>query len=165
MNKLFFFGLFVLTFCFNGCYSFKGISIPPEVNTYYVGDFTRTVPNAPADLEDILKDGLIDRVRRESRLNFDEANPDIEFKGVIKKYITAAETPQQGSVVTQNKLTLSVEIEYISNLDEEDNWKNTFSEFDFFSSDQNLSDVEDELIQTLVDRLTEEIFSRSFTNW
>ena len=157
--------LLLMLLSIESCYSFKGISIPAEVNTYFVADFSRIARNAPADLEIKFAEGLRDRVRTESRLNYADTNPDVEFKGVIKRFETKAEAPQEGSIVTQNKLTLEVEIEYISNLNEEDGWKRSFSEFEFFSAEANLSDVQDDLINTLVNRLTEEIFNASFTNW
>lgn len=31
----------------SGCYSFKGISIEPDVNTYYVGNFKNNAVNSP----------------------------------------------------------------------------------------------------------------------
>ena len=37
----------------SGCYSFKGISIPPEAESFYVKDFVLRANNAPAQIDQL----------------------------------------------------------------------------------------------------------------
>ncbi|MCR9289239.1 LPS assembly lipoprotein LptE [Saprospiraceae bacterium] len=146
-------------------YSFKGISIPPEVNTFYIEDFDNQTPTAPPTLSTAFQQELSDKIRNESRLKFDDFNPDIEFKGAISEFRVSAESPQQGQTSAFNRLNISFQIEYVSNLNEEDNWKQRFGHFADFETSQNLIDVQDELIDEILEEIIERIFNKAFTNW
>lgn len=150
---------------FAGCYSFRGISIDPSVNTFYVAPFenrsTAVVPTLPQDFTN----KLIDKVRNESRLVFSENNPDVEFTGVITGFNVTSEAPQPGETVGFNRLTITASVEYINNQDDTKNLKFSVSWYDEFGSDQNLLDVQDELIRRITDQLVEDIFTKAFTNW
>jgi len=150
---------------FSGCYSLKGISIPPDVSTFYVKLFENQAsgsePTLPLEFSELLKD----RIRRETRLNYDDETPDIEFSGTITGFRVSAEAPKAGEQIGFNKLTISMQVEFKNNKDEKANWKQQFSYDDFFEPDQNLLDVQAQLIQNISDELVERIFNRAFTNW
>ena len=150
---------------FTGCYSFKGISIPPDVSTFYVKTFENQAsdsePTLPQEFTELLKD----RIRRETRLNYNSEIPDIEFSGTITGFRVTAEAPKAGEQIGFNKLTISMQVEFINNKDEKANWKQQFSYDDFFEPDQNLLDVQTRLIKNISDELVERIFNRAFTNW
>lgn len=158
----------VIGFALVSCYRFKGISIPPEVNTFYVGSFQNKASNAPAGMETEFTDELILKVNSNSKLEFDEFNPHIEFNGYISRFSVSAVAPQQSNdqaTTAFNRLTIAVKVEYINNLDEEDNWDQSFSFFDDFESTTDLSSVQDELIERIFDQILEDLFNKSFTNW
>ena len=170
--RLFAFCFLLFAFCFilNGCnpsfgYSFKGISIPADVKTFYVDLFDtqdpETVPTLPRDFTEKLKD----RIRRESNLQINDIEPDIEFSGAITRFQVTAEAPKADEEIGFNKLTIAVNINFVNNKNEDANWKQQFSFDDFFEPDENLLDVQDELIENITDELVERIFNKAFTNW
>lgn len=160
-----------ISFTLPGClikgngYSFQGISIPPDVNTYYVELFENqapaAVPTLPRDFTELLKD----EIRRESRLQYSDVDPDIEFSGAITGFRVTAEAPKADEQIGFNKLTITVQVNFISNKDEKANWKQQFSFEDFFGANENLLDVQDGLIQNINNELVDRIFNRAFTNW
>ncbi|TAK36743.1 MAG: hypothetical protein EPO28_13045, partial [Saprospiraceae bacterium] len=150
---------------FAGCYSFKGISIPPDVSTFYVKTFENQTPDSEPTLSQEFTELLKDRIRRETRLNYNSEIPDIEFSGSITGFRVTAEAPKAGEQIGFNKLTISMQVEFINNKDEKANWKQQFSYDDFFEPDQNLLDVQTRLIKNISDELVERIFNRAFTNW
>ena len=160
-----------LSLVLSGCvikgngYSFKGISIPSEVSTYYVELFdnqaSASVPTLPRDFTELLKD----KIRRESRLRYTDTDPDIEFSGAITDFRVSAEAPKANEQIGFNKLTITVQVNFVNNKDEKANWKQQFSFEDFFGANQNLLDVQDDLIETISKELTDRIFNRAFTNW
>jgi hypothetical protein len=166
-----YFLLLTIAALFNSCviggngYSLKGISIPPEVNTFYVEEFDNQTPTAPPTLPQTFRQKLSDRIRDETRLKYDDVNPDIEFQGAISEFRVSAESPQQGQTNAFNRLNISFQVVYVSNLDEEDNWKQRFSHFADFETNQNLVDVQDDLIDEILDEIVERIFNKAFTNW
>lgn len=152
----------------SGCYSFKGISIPPSANTFYVKDFTLRANNAPAQIDQIWSEALRAKIRNESRLTYNEQNPDIEFEGSISTYTVQGTAPQEGNTVALNKLTIAVSVKYINNTGDggkEDEWTQNFSFFKDFDATLDLNSVEEGFIEEIFEQLTENVFNKAFTNW
>lgn len=170
-NILVFSSLASLVLLCSGClikgngYSFRGISIPPDVTTYYIELFDNqapaAIPTLPRDFTELLKD----KIRKESNLRYNDENPDIEFSGAITDFRVTAEAPKADEQIGFNKLTITVQVNFTNNKDEKANWKQQFSFEDFFGANQNLLDVQDQLVQTINNELVDRIFNRAFTNW
>ncbi len=150
----------------SGCYSFKGIAIPTDVNSYFVENFQNSAPQAPGDINQRFSEALRAKIRNESRLVYNEKSPDIEFSGTITGFRLTPEAPQAGNTVALNKLEITVSVNYINNNDEAKNWKNKqFSFFRTFPSDQDFISIQDGLINEIFKQLMENIFNDAFTGW
>lgn len=147
------------------CYSFSGISIDPSVSTYYVAQFKNNALNAPPILEQTVTEQLKEKIRTESRLTYDDTNPDIEFEGSIVDFRVTSEAPSPGETTAINRLTIVTAVEYINNFNEEKGWKSNFSFFFDFPSSQDLSQVQDQAIEVILDQMMEDIFNKAFTDW
>lgn len=150
------------------CYSFKGISIPPEAETYYVKDFQLRANNAPAQIDQIWSEALREKVRNESRLTYNDQSPDIEFQGSITSYRVQGTAPQEGNTVALNKLTIGISVTYINNKGDggkDDEWTQNFSFFKDFDATLDLNSVEQDFIEEIFEQLTENVFNKAFTNW
>jgi protease II len=159
---LFFFSSFLLSAC---CYSFKGVSIPAEINTFYVENFTLRAENAPVELDIIFSQALRNKIRNESKLRQREQDPDVLFSGEITNFYVSAEAPQENNTVALNKLEITVQVVYTNNRNEKENYTQSFSFFKTFPSDQDLQSVQDALIKEIFKTITENIFNKTFTNW
>ena len=146
-------------------YSLKGISIPPDVNTCYVELFENQAPSSTPTLPRDLTERLKDKIRTESRLKYNDEDPDIEFTGAVTDFRVSAEAPKAGEQIGFNKLTISVRINFVNNKDEKANWSESFSFWDIFGANDNLLDVQETLIDNINKELVERIFNRAFTNW
>lgn len=159
-------GLSLIFITFSSCrYGFKGTSISTDVNTFFVSVFDVGAQNAPTIIGQEFSNLLTDKIRRESRLDPVDQDPDIEFEGNITRYQVSFEAPQPGETSAFNRLNVAVEVEYTNHTNEEDQWKNTFSFFFDFPSESNLIDIEDEAVDAIFDQLTEDVFNKAFTNW
>ena len=147
------------------CYSFKGISIPPDVNTYYISTFESRAGNAPAGIAQLFSESLKDKIRNGSRLKFTEDSPDIEFDGNISSYSVRSMAPTAGNETAFNRLNISISVNFTNTLDEEEDWTKTFSWFQDFTNDQDLTANQDEFIDKIFEQLTEDVFNQAFTNW
>ncbi len=151
----------------HSCYSFSGISIPPEVARAYVPNFKNNALTAPPTLFLDLTESLRDKVRDEARLIVTEEDPDVEIKGTLVDFRVSAEgaspAGEVGAFAKNNRLTIVVAIEYnnLRNPDAE-NWKSNFSDFYEFPGTQSLAAVQDEAIAYLLDQINEKIFNRAF---
>ena len=149
----------------SSCYSFKGISIDPTINSFYVTLFDNTTNDAPPTLGQDFTEVLRDKIRNESRLNLKDTDPDIDFTGSISGFRVSAEAPEPGQTTSFNRLTISVAVEYVNNRNEDNKWKKSFSYFANFPANQNLLEVQDQLITTIHDQIVEDIFNFAFTDW
>jgi len=161
--------LFLISICLlqlNACkYSLSGISIPPNVNTFYIEDFTNTSASVVPTLAQTLQEALKNKVRNESRLVYDDTDPDIEFTGNIVDYNISSVAPQPDQTSALNRLEIVVVIEFVDNNNEDKDWKQTFSFFSDFASNENILDIQDQLINIIQEQIIEDIFNKAFTNW
>jgi len=149
----------------SGCYSFRGISIPPSAKTYFVDLFGVNATSAPANMGQEFTRELTDKIRNESRLKFTDRDPDISFAGSVTKFEVTAINPEPNARVGSNRLTIDIRVEYKEQKDPDADWQQTFSYFVDFPSDQNLLDLQQQLIQEAYDQITEDIFNKAFTDW
>jgi hypothetical protein len=159
--------LAVLLLATPGCYTFKGISIDPSVNTFSVRIFETLATNAPPTLGVDFTERLKDKVRTETRLVLNTENPDVEFTGKITDFRVVPVAPRPGELVALNRLELRIRVAYTNNLDEKGGWPNErdFSHFAEFSNDVDLLTVQDNLVRQIGDQLLEDIFNAAFNNW
>lgn len=155
----------MVVFLNSGCYSLKGISIAPEVKTFYVEEFGNKALNAVPAMEQTFTEALKEKIRRETRLTYTETDPDIVFSGNVVGFDIIAEAPKAGENVVQNKLTIKITIDYTNEKKEKENWKQTFSYFYKFDSDQNLFDIQDQAIDEIYESIIDDTFNKAFNNW
>ncbi len=156
----------VIALLSSACYSFKGVTIDPNVNTFYVAPFdVTTEKNFPATLSNTFSERLKDKIRQESRLNYNDENPDIEFSGAITNYEASFEAPQPNETTAFNRLTIEVTVEYLNH--KKDDEKKTMSRKAFrdYPTTDNLISVQDDLIAQINNDLVEEIFNWAFNDW
>lgn len=150
------------------CYSFKGTSISTDVNSFFVGTFRNSAGNAPADIAQIFSDQLRDKVLRESRLDYSEYEPHLEFNGSVSSFQVTSVAPssEDGQIGSSlNRLSITVRCEMVNQISEEDSFNETFQFFADFDATLDLFDLQEELIETIFDQITEDIFNRAFSNW
>lgn len=163
MKRILVFAFLVVNFC--SCYSFRGVSIPADVNTFYVRQVRLTDFAAPPDTPERFMEQYRQKVRSQSNLKWDEIEPHIEFDCEISSFRVSNEGNQQGNEVSLNKLTITVKVKYINNLDEEENWDKSFSFGIPFDPSEDLQEVQDGYIEDIFDQISENIFNDAFTNW
>ncbi len=165
LRRTAFFALFLPLF--SGCYSFKGISIDPEVSTFFVQNFESIASNAPPTLALDFTERLKDKIRTESRLKLNSENPDIEFTGRVTGFNVVPVAPKPGEVVALNQLKISVAIKLVNNKNEQKSWpsERTKSHFAEFSNTQDLLSVQDALIVQIITQLMDDIFNEAFNDW
>lgn len=148
-----------------GCYSFKGATISPEVNTFFVKNFESRAANAPANLPIQFTEALKDKIRSESRLQPNEENPDVEFSGYISGFQVRAVAPKPDETVSQNQLVITVHVDFNNSKDETKNFSQDKSFFLEFPTTSDLLTVQDGLIVQINKQLVEDIFNAAFNNW
>ncbi len=151
----------------SGCYSFKGVSIPEETTSFYIQDFdiSNRALKAPRQLGTVFTDQFKRKVMRESRLNFTDTNPDVEFSGEISRFAIRSVAPQPDETTSFSRLDIAIQVDYVDHLVEENNWSKSFSDFRNFDQNVNFLDVQDQLVKEIFEQISEDIFNETFSNW
>ena len=148
-----------------GCYSLNGISISPETRTFYVEQFELNTPEAPPETAQQFTELLKQKVNGNTRLAFADESADVAFRGSIVGFTVTPEAPGSDNTADLNRLTLRIQVDYTDNVLEKNSYSQTFTDFELFDARTNLLDVQNDLLATLFDRMSEEAFQKAFSNW
>lgn len=155
--------IFFLQSC--GIYSFTGASISSEINSVSVSNFDVLAPSSPPVLSNLLSETLKDKFNDETSLSILSNDGDLQFEGEITSYNLKPIAIQADETAAQNRLTISVKVKYTNMKDDEFNYHTNFSRFRDYSSTQELSDVEQQLLEEIAQELVEDIFNKALSNW
>ena len=142
-----------------------GASISPDVKTFTIKYFPKTAPLGPSTLGQVFTEALREKFLSQTSLAPVETDGDLQFEGTIVGYTTQPLAIQPDETAAQNRLTISVAVKFINRKDEKQNFETTFSRYADYSSSQNLTSVEDELIRQINVQLVDDIFNKAVINW
>lgn len=157
------FAAVVLTAC-SGGYSFTGGDVG-EAKTISIQRFDNVAPLVNPKLSQQFTETLQQVMVRQTPLSLVRADGDLDFSGAITGYEVRSEAPGANDQVAQSRLTVTVRVEYVNQLDDKKNFEQTFSIYRNFPASSDLSSVEDALVDEIVQELCEKIFNRSLVNW
>ncbi len=160
--------LLVLVASFHGCkisYSFTGASISPEVKTISVQYFQNRASLVQPTLSQYITDELMDKCRAQTNLDFTNDIGDVNFEGEITNYNTRPYTVSGNATASMNRFTITVKVRFTNALQPEYNYEQSFSRYEDYDSSKQLSDVEQDLTEKIVQQLIEDIFNKAFVNW
>ena len=158
--------LFAIIFLYScGIYSFTGASISPNIETVYIDYFQNNASMVQPTLSNTMTESLKDKFISQTNLSLTEINGDLEFEGEIIEYKVKPISIQANETAAQNRLTISVKVTFTNTFDENQNYSQSFSHYADFDSSKDLSIIEIELIEQIVEVLSENIFNKAVANW
>ena len=160
---LIFIAAFLLTSC--GIYSFTGASIPAEAKTVSIQHFPNNANLVNPLLSDLITNTLRDYFMNQTTLNEVNDNGDLAIEGEIVDYKTAPTAITGDQIAALNRLTITVNVRFFNRYDESKNFEQKFSQYEDYPSDQDLNAVQETLMQTICDKLCEDIFNKAVVNW
>jgi len=146
-------------------YSFSGVNIAPEVQTYTVQYFPNRAPIVQAQLSQVFTDALLDKIQNNTNLNLSTEGGDVQFSGEISRYETRPTAITGAETAARNRLTITVRVKYTNVIQPELDYDASFSKYEDYDASQSITDVEDQLIELIVEDLIEDIFNRAFVSW
>ncbi|MDW7691063.1 LptE family protein [Flammeovirgaceae bacterium SG7u.111] len=148
--------------------TFTGFNLPPEVKTFSVDNFAFEAFDGPADLAIRFTEEMREYYQRNSPLEQKIGNGDLQFSGRITGYrinpVAAGAGEFQGAQL--QRLTISVSVNYINLFDEETSFENqSFQFWADFPADENISDVEQGLIDEIFEQIIFDIYNKTVADW
>jgi len=154
----------VLTGC-KVSYSFSGASISPQVKTVSVQYFQNRASLVQPGLSQFLTDALIDKCKSQTNLQSVNGIGDVNFEGEISDYYTRPNTIAADNEAATNRFTITVKVKFTNSVDPDLSFEQTFSRYEDYNSNQDLSQVEKPLTDKIVEIIVEDIFNQAFVNW
>jgi len=146
-------------------YSFTGASISPEVKSISIQYFQNRANLVQPGLSQYLTDELSDKCRAQTNLEFLNDAGDVNFEGEINDYRTAPLTVSGDAQAAMNRFTISVRVRFTNSIDPDFSFEQVFSRYEDYDGALELSDVEQDLSERIVEQLIEDIFNKAFVNW
>ncbi len=152
-----------------GVYSFKDVSIPPEIKTINIGFIENRARFVDPQLSPLLTDKVKQKIASQTKLiQIPGDNADYDVTAYISAYdvSTSGVSNQAASI---NRLTVSVHLALKNRLSDQKlgtpDFETDITRLFDFPATQTLSDAQVSLEPTIVSQLTDDIFNRLFSNW
>jgi hypothetical protein len=149
-----------------GIYSFTGTNINPDVKTVQIDYFPNNAVLIEPTLSQAFYTKLQDLFLQQTNLNLVKSGGDLLFEGEITGYKINPMTATAQQTAAQNRLTITVNVRFFNNKNEEDNFERTFSHYyDYDAKIQLTGAVLEDAFTEILDRITQDIFNASVAKW
>ena len=165
MRKLFSYIVISVLVSSCGIYSFSGTSIQPDVKTITIPYVEYTALRVNPSLSNDLTEALKEKYRKLTRLEEVDVDGDLELVCTITGYDVKATAVTANEMASQNRLTVTVKVEFSNKKYPEDDVSNNFSAYEDFDATMSLDAVESGLCETIVEKLVEDIFNATVAQW
>ena len=148
-----------------GIYSFTGTNIQSDVKTISIPFVEYKALRVNPSLSNELTEALQDKFRKLTSLEQVDVDGDLELVCEVTGYDVKATAVTAGEVAAQNRLTITVKIEFTNRKYPEDDVSQSFSAYEDYDSTNSLDAVESTLCTTIVEKLVEDIFNATVAQW
>ena len=148
-----------------GIYSFTGTSIQADVNTITIPYVEYKALRVNPSLSNDLTEALQDKFRKLTRLEQVDVDGDLELVCEVTGYDVKATAVTADEMASQNRLTVTVKVEFTNKKYPEDDVSKSFSAYEDFDATQSLDAVEGTLCETIIEKLVEDIFNATVAQW
>jgi len=148
-----------------GVYSLSGYN--SRAKTIFIGNFLNRAGGGPPSLNIDFTERLKEYYQRNSPLNIanNEKGGELVILGTIVRYQMEPIAATGNDVAAQNRLTIGVEVDFKNTTEEKKDFKQTFSFYADFPQAQTLSQVENQLVDTIFDQIVLDIFNKTVADW
>lgn len=158
--------IFILScaWLFGGCYSFTGATI--EGKTLNIEPVENKSPNVVPTLAPTLTEKIRNRILSQTGLTpltTDEV--DYRIKTTVTGYNISIAGISGNNTVSQNRLSITISVDFKNNINKKQNFKTSFTRFRDFDGNTPIQNVENALIADIGEELADDIFNKAFVNW
>ena len=155
-----------------GVYSLTGVSLNKGEKTISIGTFYNNASLGPTNMSVLFTEEIKDYFQQNTSLELVDTNGDLNIEGDISNYTiapvaaNAAGGDNQADFSTLSRITITVKASYTNIKDPAFDFENkNFSFFVDFDNTQDLSSIEEGLVEEVFEQIILDIFNASVTNW
>lgn len=148
-----------------GAYSFTG-GDTGNAKTIQVDFFRNEAPVVEPILSQKFTQDLQDLFTRQTNLTLVPSGGDLHFYGEIVDFRITPMSATAQQTAAQNRLTITVNVNFINNLREKKNFEKRFSfYYDYGANQQLIGAVLETALDEIIERITQDIFNASVGDW
>ena len=167
----------VLLLGFSSCIGYNitmsGLNISPEIKTISIELFQNQATLGPANMHIQFTEDLRDFFQSNTPLRLVNQGGDLSISGYIKSFQTRPVAPTISNtdnglqqVAQQQQLTITISINYFNKLNEEASFENkSLNGLADYDANQNLTDVQDELMDEIFEQIRVQVFNITVASW
>lgn len=147
-------------------YGFTGTNINPDVKSVQIDYFPNEAILVEPSLSQVFTTQLRDLFDTQTNLTSVSSGGDLQFEGEITGYKINPMTATAEQTAAQNRLTITVNVRFFNNKNEEDNFEKTFSHYYDYGADvQLVGSALDDAFDEIIERIAQDIFNASVAKW
>ncbi len=159
----------ILLFSFVSCtisYKFNGSNIDyTKTKTLSIVDFPNNAELIFPPLAQEFSEKLRDTYTKQTRLQLLKKGGDMQIEGEIVGYELTPMSISADSYASQTKLTITIKVRFTNLKNPEDDFDKSYSAYQTFDSNSLLTDVQDELMKTMITEIAENIYNDTVAKW
>lgn len=167
LKKLSYFLTILSTFLVYSCkyYTFSGIDIDPKLKTFSVAQFDNLAELVNPNLVINLKQNLVDKINRQTKLLEQETKGDLHFEGSVERYDVKPIGITSEASANQSRFTIQLKVSFFNEVAPANNFTTSFTAFQDFNNTESFQSVEENLTTIMIEELSEKIFNKALVNW
>lgn len=118
-----------------------------------------------APMAPMFNNSLSDLYNRQTKLKQVKRDGDLVISGEITAYDQTNKSISADGYSSMVQLRMTVKVKFVNNKKHEDDFEKTFSASREYDSSQQLSSVQDELVQQMIDDIIDQIFNATVAKW
>ena len=148
-----------------GVYSFSGTTLPAEVKTISIQTFPDVTGQGPPFLSQRFSEQVRNFFQTTTNLTLVKNNGDLQLSGTITGYRLEPVAITSNDLPAQNRLTITIQVNYVNTKEEDKDFEMSFSQFADFPATTAINNVETSLIEDIGQRLSVDIFNKTVADW
>ena len=153
----------------SGCsvsYKLNGASIDYNtIKTITIETITNRAAYQWAPMAPMFSTSISDIYNRQTKLRQVKRDGDLVLSGEITSYDQTNKSVAADGYSSMVQLKMTVKIKFTNNKRHEDDFDRSFSASREYDSSQQLSAVQEELVQQMIDDIVDQVFNATVANW
>ena len=147
-------------------YKFNGASIDyTTTKTIQFADFPLRSSYVWAPMHSMFNTALQDIYAQQTRLEQVKRNGDLQLAGEIVEYSQYNKSISSSGYSSQVQLKMVVNVRFVNNKNHTEDFERRFSATTEYDASQQLSAVQEDLVDEMITDITEQIFNATVANW
>lgn len=159
--------LVVLVLILSSCsvsYNFTGTG-KLDAKTFQVNYFQNMADIVEPGIERTFTQRLQNVILNQTNLKLVSTGGELLYEGEIVEYRITPMAATSDQTAAQNRMTITVNVRYSNNNKEEDNFERRFTHFYNYEANKLPSEVMQDALNEIYERITQDIFNQSLAKW